>query len=142
MGTGSRLLSVCGLAALIHTAASAQTDDARDLLLRVRNNVTDTVGRLPKYMCSLTVDRAQYAADADHPPSCDGLLGQQRQGQYKPRLTETDRLRLDVAIAASNEIYSWVGEDRFGDRDLFHDLVRQGALQTGGFSSFLASIFV
>jgi hypothetical protein len=141
-GMWARLLSLCSLAVLIHTAAPAQTDDARALLLGVRNSVTDTVGRLPKYMCSLTVDRAKYTADPDHPPSCDGLLGQQRQGQYTPRLTETDRLRLDVAIAAANEIYSWVGEDRFGDRDLFHDLVRQGALQTGSFSSFLASIFV
>ncbi len=141
MGMWTRLLSLCSLAAVIQTAAWAQTDDARALLLRVRNNVTATVEKLPKYMCSLTVDRAQYAPDPIHPLSCDGLLGQQRKGQYKPRLAETDRLKLDVAIAASDEIYSWVGEDRFDDRDLFLDLVRQGAFQTGGFSIFLASIF-
>jgi hypothetical protein len=141
MGMWTRLLSLCSFAAVIQSAACAQTDDPRALLLRVRTNVTDTVQRLPKYMCSLTVERAQYAADPIHPSSCDGLLGQQHKGQYKPRLAETDRLRLDVAIAAANEIYSWVGEDRFDDRDLFLDLVREGALQTGGFSIFLASIF-
>jgi hypothetical protein len=142
MSMWTRLLSLCSFAAVIQAAAWAQTDDPKALLLRVRNNVTDTVEKLPKYMCSLTVDRAQYAPDPIHPLSCDGLLGQQHLGQYQPRLAETDRLRLDVAIAASNEIYSWVGEDRFEDRDLFRDLVRQGALQTGGFSGFLVSIFV
>jgi hypothetical protein len=137
----TRLLSLCSFAAVIQSTAWAQTDDTRALLLRVRTNVNDTVRRLPKYMCSLTVDRAQYSLDPVHPSSCDGLLGQQRQGQYKPRLAETDRLRLDVTIAAAEEIYSWANEDRFDDRDLFLDLVRQGALQTGGFSTFLASIF-
>jgi hypothetical protein len=141
MGMWTRLLSLCSFAAVIQSAAWAQTDDPRALLLRIRDNVTDTVERLLRYMCSLTVERAQYAPDPIHPPSCDGLLGQQHKGQYKPRLAETDRLRLDVAIAAANEIYSWAGEDRFDDRDLFLDLVRQGALQTGGFSTFLASIF-
>ena len=140
MGMLTKLLSLCSFAALIQTAAWAQTEDGRDLLLRVRDNVTDTLARLPKYMCSLTIDRAQYAPDPLHPLSCDGLAGQRKKGQYKPRLAETDRVRLDVAIAAANEIYSWVGEDRFDDRDVF-DFVRQGALQTGGFRSFLLSIF-
>ena len=139
MGMWTRLLSLCSFAAVIQSAAWAQTDDPRALLLRIRDNVTDTVERLLRYMCSLTVERAQYAPDPIHPPSCDGLLGQQHKGQYKPRLAETDRLRLDVAIAAANEIYSWAGEDRFDDRDLFLDLVRQGALQTGGFSTFPVS---
>jgi hypothetical protein len=135
----TRLLFLCSFAAAIQSAASAQTNDP--LLQRVRGNVVDTVGRLPKYLCTLTVDRARYAADPVHASSCDGLAGQQSKGRSKPRLAETDRLRLDVAIVARNEIYSWVGEDRFEDRDLFLDLVRQGALQTGGYSIFLDSIF-
>jgi hypothetical protein len=133
-------LALCSFFALIQSAAWAQTADSKDLLLRVRANVTDSLARLPKYMCSLTIDRAQYAPDPVHPMSCDGLSGQRKKGQYKPRLAETDRVRLDVGIAAANEIYSWVGEDRFDDRDVF-DFVRQGALQTGGFRSFLSSIF-
>jgi hypothetical protein len=137
----TRLLSVCSFAAVIQSAAWAQTDHPKALLLRVRDNVADTVERLPKYMCTLTVDRARYAADSVHASSCDGLAGQRSKGRSKPRLAETDRVRLDVAIVAKNEIYSWVGEDRFEDRDLFLDLVRQGALQTGGYSIFLDSIF-
>jgi hypothetical protein len=129
-----------GFAAVIQTAAWAQANDPMDLLLRVRDNVTKTVARLPKYLCSLTIERAQYSPNLAHALSCDGLAGQRTKVQFKPRLAETDRVRLDVAIAAGNEIYSWIGEERFDDRDVF-DLVREGALQTGGFSSFLTSIF-
>jgi hypothetical protein len=136
-----RLLLLCSCAAVIQASAGAQNTDPRDLLLRVRANVTDTLARLPKYMCSLTIDRAQYSPDPIHPSSCDGMAAQRRKGQLKPRLAETDRVRLDVAIAATNEIYSWPGEDRFDNRDLF-DLVGQGALQTGVFTGFLTSIFI
>ena len=135
-----RLRILCAFVALVQTAAWAQTNGPADLILRVRRNVTDTLDRLPRYMCSLTINRAQYAPDPRHALSCDGLLGQQTRGQNTPRLFETDRLRLDVIIAAGNELYSWVGEERFDNRDVF-DFVRQGALQTGGFSSFLSSIF-
>jgi hypothetical protein len=132
---------VCGFFAVIQsTAIWAQTEDPRDLLLRVRAHVTDTVHRLPKYMCSLTVERAQYLPDPNHAPSCDAMSAQWTKGELNPRLYQTDRVRLDVGIAAANEIYSWVGEDRFDDRDVF-DLVSQGALQTGGFTGFLTSIF-
>ncbi len=136
----TRLLLLSSVAAV----AWAQTEDPQSLLLRVRANLLATIERLPKYMCSLTIDRsqyqAQYAPTLVNRPSCDGLLGDQRQGKNRPRLKETDRVRLDVAIAAADEIYSWVGEDRFDDRDLFH-LVDSGALQTGGFATLLASIF-
>jgi hypothetical protein len=145
MSMWTRLWLLCGLAATAWAqgtpASQTQTDDPKDLLLRVRNNLMATIQRLPRYTCTLTIDRAQYEPDALHrAPSCDDLIGQKIKGQYEPRLSESDRLRLDVAIAASNEIYSWVGEDRFDDRDLF-DLVQQGAVQTGSFSTFLTSIF-
>jgi hypothetical protein len=68
------------------------------------------------------------------------MAAQQAKGELNPRLYETDRVRLDVGVAGANEIYSWVGEDRFDDRDLF-DMVREGALQSGSFSGFLISIF-
>lgn len=132
----TRLPLLCSFVA----AAWAQTNDPKDLLLRVRANVTGTVHRLPKYMRSLTIERTQYRPDPKHATSCDGMAAQRTKGQLQPRLYETDRVRLDVGIAAANEIYSWVGEDRFDNRDLFN-LVREGALQSGGFSGFLTSIF-
>lgn len=114
-------------------------------MLRVRANVVDTIKRLPKYMCSLTIERAVYAGPPYETRSCDLLSAQhnisnKNRGTLKPDLRETDRVRLDVGIAGINEMYSWVGENRFDDKDLF-DLVGQGALQVGDFSGFLTTIF-
>ncbi len=139
----TRLSLLFSVAAVLHSAAWAQNatsaNDPRDLLLRVRQNVTGTLARLPRYLCTLTIDRVQYAPPIVHAGSCDALVAQQRNGRTG-RIAATDRLRLDVAIAASNEIYSWVGEDRFNNPDVF-DLVKDGALQTGVHSTFLAAIF-
>ncbi len=120
-------------------AAFAQTNDGLDLLKRVREQVMDSVTRLPQYMCSLKIEREQYAAAPGHARNCDGITAQHSHGHIG-RLEETDRVKLDVAIGDANEMYSWVGEDRFDDRDVF-DMVRDGALQNGGYSTFLASIF-
>lgn len=121
---------LCCLAAGLH----AQPDPG-DLLQRVTKKVLETVGRLPKYMCTQTIDRSQYeptVGTAGH--SCEPYARTQL------RLTTSDRLRLDVAASAGQEMYSWVGESHFDDRSLF-DLVRNGALSTGSFSSFLMLIF-
>ena len=37
--------------------------DPSELLLRVREKVLHTVDRLPRYMCTQTIDRAQYEPD-------------------------------------------------------------------------------
>src|SRR5580698_9603445 len=106
-----------------------------DLLQRVTQKVLETVGRLPKYMCTQTIDRSQYeptVGSAGRP--CEPYARKQL------RLTTSDRLRLDVAVSAGREMYSWVGESRFEDRTLFQ-LVRNGALSTGSFASFLMLIF-
>jgi hypothetical protein len=130
---------LAGLTAAVPTAVWAQTSDGPDILKRIRENVIDSVARLPRYTCSLKIERAQYEAAPGHARNCDGLAAQQSRGKIG-RLVETDRVRLDVAIGLDTEIYSWPGENRFDDRDVF-DLVSAGALQNGGFF-FLAAIFV
>ena len=107
-----------------------------ELLRRVQAKVSDSINRLPRYMCTETVDRSMYRADsADRGSACD-------EGGPKRRmhLMTSDRLRLDVAMAAAGEMYSWVGESRFNDRDLF-DMVNEGAVSTGSFAAFLTAIF-
>jgi hypothetical protein len=106
-----------------------------DLLQRVTGKVLDTVGRLPKYMCTQTIDRSQYEPAA-------GAAGHHCEPSARKQLihTTSDRLRLDVAVSAGREMYSWVGESRFEDRSLF-DLVRTGALSTGSFASLLMVVF-
>lgn len=122
------------LALAIATGLQAQ-QDPMDLLRRVQAKVSDSIDRLPRYMCTETVDRAKYQADgAGRGSACDE--GSKR----RLHLTTSDRLRLDVAMAAAVEMYSWVGESRFNDRDLF-DIVNEGAISTGSFAAFLTAIF-
>jgi len=123
-------------------------DDPLDVLRRVSHNVMETIDRMPKYVCTQTIDRSEYRLNgvmkAD---SCDDLAAGKNTGHVKRHLTASDRLRFDVAVGVShevfgvsNEMYSWVGDHQFHDRGLL-DLVRQGAISTGTFSSFLVSLF-
>jgi hypothetical protein len=129
MWTG--LLLVCGLA----VSLQAQQDPA-DLLLRVRDRVKDSIDRLPKYMCTQTIDRLRYEPINGRQLSrCDD-----RPTQKDLRITTSDRLRFDVGVTSAGEIYSWAGARRFDDRSLF-DLVREGSISNGIFAPFLIAIF-
>jgi len=132
----TKLLLLCSLALSLRAQ-----EDPRDLLAMVRGRLEDTIKRLPRYICTQTIERTQYGPApllARRAQGCGELVG--RDAQSRPPLSFSDRLRLDVAVAATGEIYSWVGEDRFDNRDLF-DLVKSGAVSTGAFASFLTSIF-
>ncbi len=121
------------------TLLRAQPDPS-DLLLRVRDRVLNTADRLPRYLCTQTVDRWQYEPGGIRTiPDCE-TMGRERGKQFPMVLTTADRLRLDVGVAQGNEAYSWVGENRFGDRTLF-DIVKEGALSTGNFRGFLEVVF-
>jgi hypothetical protein len=124
-----RFLLALGIAAAINAQ-----QDPMDLLRRVQAKVSDSIDRLPRYMCTETVDRAKYQADGVRGSACDEGV------KRKLHLMTSDRLRLDVAMAAADEMYSWVGESRFNDRDLFQ-IVREGAISTGSFAAFLTAIF-
>ncbi len=112
-----------------------------DLLSSLRHKLMDTIGRLPRYMCTQSVERYRYESkkpsDAECGPSRNA---ETRSTKAKLRLVSSDRLRLDVAVGATREIYSWPGENHFDDRGLF-DLIRDGAISTGGFAGFVTAIF-
>jgi len=127
----AKTLVLCGLVA----CARAQTLPG-DLLARVTKRVLETVDRLPKYMCTQTIDRFQY--DPGH-NRLDSRCEPDPQ-QHLEFLATSDRLRLDVAVSGYREMYSWVGESHFEDRSLF-DLVGSGTLSTGSFAAFLVVIF-
>jgi hypothetical protein len=134
-------------------AASQNRDDPTAVLMQTRKSILQTVRQLPRYVCTQTVNRKRYEpADPEYGTngvrrirSCDDTVAAARRGVWKRRLASADRLRLDVAVTQDspnfeNEMYSWAGENRFSDRDLF-DFVREGAVSTGSFASVLASIF-
>jgi hypothetical protein len=142
-----------GLVLLSGLVVAQNRDDPRDILLDARQRVLTTVHQLHKYVCTQTVDRRRYEpADPEYGTdgvrrirSCDDTVAQSRRGAWQRYLSSSDRLRLDVAVTQDsptleNEMYSWAGENRFSDRDLF-DFVHEGALSTGSFASMLASIF-
>jgi hypothetical protein len=119
---------------------SAQ-EDAAKLLLNIRKKVVQTVTRLPKYLCTETVDRSTFQPGVEVlNRSCDDLASRRKQTAWKIRKDTADRLRLDVAVSGDSEMFSWAGENHFQDGTLA-DLVRSGATSTGTFSSFLGSIF-
>ncbi len=127
----SRFLLVFSIA----TGLQAQQDPA-DLLRLVQATIAESVNRLPKYMCTETIDRSRYEPGVpDRRAVCDD--SPTRPGT---RLTTSDRLWLDVTKGMSFEMYSWVGESRFDDRDLL-DMVHEGAISTGSFGAYLTAIF-
>ncbi len=148
------LLVACASLWFISGAAAGQDrDNPEDVLRRVQQNVLSTIQRLPRYVCTLTVDRNRFepsdpvygTGGKPRLRSCDDVVARARRTSGSRRLVSADRLRLDVAVSHAtpgfeNEMYSWAGEDRFGNRDLFA-FVREGAVSTGSFSAMLASIF-
>jgi hypothetical protein len=134
-----KLLILCSFTT---TALFPQDEqNPRDLLLRIRDRLKQTVDRLPKYLCTQTVDRREYRPVLSEPvSSCARLLDQRKSPDWIVELSSSDRLHLDVAVSTGNEMYSWAGTGRFDDADLT-DLVPHGAVSTGSFSSFLTMIF-
>jgi hypothetical protein len=131
----TQLLLLAGLAARL----MAQPDPS-ELLLRVRENVMRTVDRLPRYMCTQTIDRSQYEPDRQvFVKDCEELE-LSRSTRWNLLRTTSDRLRLDVGVSARREIYSWVGENQFGNRSLF-EIVNEGSVSTGSFQGFLDLVF-
>jgi hypothetical protein len=133
------------------TTVSQTAREPRELLSQVRLTVLETINRLPKYVCTQTIDRQRYEpGDPNYfsqtrRRSCDDIAAMAKRALGRRRLSSSDRLRLDVAVShgltgIESELYSWAGEDKFGGRDLF-DFVRDGAVATGSFAGMLTSIF-
>lgn len=127
------------------TSVAAQqdspADDAKALLLQVRQKLMLTVNRLPRYMCTETIDRSTFRPKTKlKGVSCDEVAVLRKKTDWRVREDTSDRLRLDVAVSGRIEMFSWAGEDRFQDRSLA-DLVQRGATSTGAFVSFLSAVF-
>jgi len=110
-------------------------EDSQSLLFEVRKKLQPTINALPKYVCTETIDRSTLAPKSANAFQSCRELEKPGGGPYV-----SDRLRVDVAVEGENEMYSWMGENSFEDVDLA-SLVGSGAISTGAFGSFLASIF-
>ena len=93
-----------GLASL-----AAADDDPADVLIRLRDQVLAHAERIPNHTCVESVRRDVYEAVTRSPArSCDALLARRKQPRFLSslKLASTDRLRLDVLLAAGREVYS------------------------------------
>ncbi|HWC99674.1 MAG TPA: hypothetical protein VG456_23095 [Candidatus Sulfopaludibacter sp.] len=125
------------------SALYAADDDPVEVLIRVRDRVMEHATRIPNYTCVETIVRDWYdLAGAAPPRSCDALLGRRKRAGAGTLVTlaTTDRLRLDVAVADSREIYSWAGAGRFEEKDI-DELIPVGAIGSGPFAATLLGIF-
>ncbi len=119
--------------------------DPDQTLLQIRRHVAAAISRLPNYLCTETVERQTFLigdlSSGGAAGSCDRLAAEQKRSPNDVKLVATDRLRLDVALTSQSEMYSWVGEGKFEDRNL-SEIVKHGTTSTGAFGSFLHAIFV
>jgi hypothetical protein len=129
---------MCGrflLAFSIATGLQAQQNPT-DLLLRARARIAESQNRLPRYMCTQTIDRYRYQPVVPNRSlACD-----ESTERPSTHLGSSDRLRFDVSVKSTGEMYGWAGEGRFDDRELV-DIVTDGAISTGSFTAFLSGIF-
>jgi hypothetical protein len=130
------------LACLLTVAAATLLAQSKpdDLYQRVRERVLADVARLPNYTCVQSINRRVFAAPKAAARRCGQIVADREARQESLPLISWDRLRLDVAIADKQEVFSWVGAARFEERGL-HELVGEGQTDTGSFGSLLLSIF-
>jgi len=131
----------CALILLACAAAITADSPAQVLFNRLREKVRGDVDKSPRYTCVETVARKQY-----RPPlggmrsSCAAIIAARARLDSPGLETWHDRLRLDVGVGESSEIFSWAGAKSFETGDM-QDLALSGATGSGDFGSFLASVF-
>lgn len=136
---------------LLVTAAMAHGQTGRDpnaVLEQARARLQAMAYSLEKYVCIETVDRSYYQriapreapARIEAEPAC-GQSAESNSAARDPRqLASTDRVRLEVTVSQGRELHSWPGATRFDARDV-DELIRDGPVSTGAFSSYLTSVF-
>jgi len=130
------LLMPCG-------AAAAAGSDPDEIIQRVTDRVLESAARIPSYTCVETVAREYYWPKASTLPRACPVLMELRKhptADMVLRLAMSDRLRLDVTLTGTREIFSLVGATRFEDATIDH-VVHDGPMGTGAFGGLLSVIF-
>ncbi|MEP6716314.1 MAG: hypothetical protein ABJC09_12130 [Terriglobia bacterium] len=131
----------CTALIVVCAAAFTQENPAQFLFNRLREKVRGNLAKVPRYTCVQTITRAQYMPQyGRRPESCAGMIAAREANPARGLVTWHDRLRLDVAVGADSEIFSWAGARSFESGDLA-DLAVSGPTGSGDFGSFLASVF-
>jgi hypothetical protein len=122
-------------------AAFTADSPAQALFNRLRSKVRADVARAPRYTCVENVTRKRYRPQyGGRPPGCEALIAARDRLTSPGMLVWHDRLRLDVAVGADSEIFSYAGARRFETADP-QALALSGSTGSGDFGAFLASVF-
>lgn len=132
-------------------AGTRAQEDPKSLLALAGQHVMDSVGRLPDYVATVTIERKSFEPRVGRQlHSCDDVAAEQKSSHWRVRLATSDIVRVDVASGVPNDVYSWVGENHYvaalrgiqlpDDRDS-RQLVLPGAATTGGLSGLAAVVF-
>jgi hypothetical protein len=108
--------------------------------LSVRDRLLPELERLPRYTCVQTITRRYYQPEPHlQSSSCAELIAAHDKRKHELILNRWDRLRMEVAIADRQNVYSWVGAPKFEEGTL-EKLASGGPLASGDFGPFLTSI--
>ena len=131
---GALILAACAAAILAETPAQV-------LFNRLRAKVRADVDKSPRYTCVETIVRTQYRPPLGGSRSgCASMIAARAKLSSPGLETWHDRLRLDVAVGETSEMFSWAGAKQFESGDL-DSLALSGSTGSGDFGSFLASVF-
>jgi hypothetical protein len=132
-----RLPAALGVVALGLACSGQQAPDPTTTLSQTRERLLADLDRMPRYTCVQTITRTYYDARSGvRGPLCPALIALHNVRTQMPPPFDWDRLRLEVAWVAGNNLYIWAGEPRFADDNL-EKLAGEGPLGTGDFGALL-----
>jgi hypothetical protein len=132
------VMAITVVAAATAAARAQQAPDPENTLRRTQERLLADLARLPRYTCVQTITRHYYRPRSEG-QSCKALIKAHDKSSNELNASGWDRLRLEVAIAGGQNVFSWVGAASF-EEDNFGELAGQGPLGSGDFGSFLDSV--
>lgn len=96
--------------------------------------MTEQLAKSSNYACVETLDRTYLK------PTRPGAIACGAEDTADLQEVMHDRLRLNVAVSAGAEIFSWHGENKFSSSDIDR-IVKGGPISSGSFVGFLRNIF-
>ncbi|MGH9608741.1 MAG: hypothetical protein ACRD34_03615 [Bryobacteraceae bacterium] len=130
------------LLSLIGCTVCLASDNPTEILRQVDAKVLAHLTKAVNYTCVETVNR-QYFTPIGFDYRSDQPKPERASCKRNPgplKLTARDRLKLDVAVAGGDEMYSWHAARHFSTT-FIDRIVRQGPIGSGGFVGFLENIF-
>jgi hypothetical protein len=137
---GAVLYRLCPLLC-ISCAVCLGSDNPAEILRQIDAKILAHLSKAVNYTCVETVNRQYFTPTKSlirryipkRERACKQIPG-------RLKLTAHDRLKLDVAVAGGNEMYSWHAARHFSTT-FIDRIVRDGPIASGGFVGFLENIF-